>query len=212
MTYPSTDWTWVRPSGEVWEVPCASVDSSATCTFWIANLPNSTPPGRSLRDERMARATRNLRSLPVWAISAIVFVTIAGALTFQDSPRSAVAGEEHWPGIRHRCHAERADAERGELRRFLLQHRVIHGEPKWRTASTSSTTVSPTVNHSGASYRHQTGRSNRLRRHCLIVSRQQRHHGRGNRRGRKYHQDLHRHRNARCQRLSRPSESQRHRT
>ena len=58
----------------------------------------------------------------------------------------------------------------------------------------TETTVTPTVNHSGASYVIKPRWRDRRRRDCLARCGQQRHHGRGYGRGRRDYPDIHRNR------------------
>ena len=91
----------------------------------------------------MTRATRYLRSIPAWAISAIVFVTIAGVLTIHDSPKAI--GQD-----------SSSDATLSALTLSDVNFGTFASSAESYTASVaysvSQTTVTPTVNHSAASH------------------------------------------------------------
>ena len=187
-----------RTGGLFIDIHIATTRTAKLCQFYPAE---SKP-----KDERMTRATRYLRSIPAWAISAIAFVTIAGVLTIHDSPRAI--GQE-----------SSSDATLSALTLSDVNFGTFASSTESYTASVSysvsQTTVTPTVNHSGASYVVRLGGVTDADGTVSLAVGGNVITDRGNRRGRKHNQDLHRHRYARgslLSRLSRPSESQRHRT
>ena len=94
----------------------------------------------------------------------------------------------------HRCHTERPDSDRRELRHIRIRHDIILRYCRQQRVGNDGHTYRERL---GCELRHQTRRSHRFRRHGLTDRWQQRHHRRGDGRGRQHQEDILRHGHAR---------------